>query len=116
MHVQAVHLKERHDHGHEDEKHPRAVHEVELGNIRTEPLLNQGLAVVGHCRKREIENSSTGDEDRPEVTISAMIFAVTGANRMPLRKCPVATRRLSMGVVPSIGILSGVSGRSPAQV
>jgi hypothetical protein len=41
-------------------------------------------------------------------------LAVTGASRIPSRKCPVATKYPGVGVAPRIGSPSGVPGRSPA--
>src|SRR5256885_9055958 len=46
----------------------------------------------------------------------AMISAVTGASRIPLRKWPPAINIPSVSVGPMIGRPSGVPGRKPAQL
>src|SRR5712692_2417344 len=49
------------------------------------------------------------------VTTWAIRCAVTGASRIPSRKCPAATKYPGVAVAPRIGRSSGVPGRSPAQ-
>src|SRR5262249_38260703 len=64
------------------------------------------LAAENRARAKEPMSSAGG---LPVIT-SAMIFAVTGARRMPLRKCPLATNTPGTSVGPRMGRSSGAPG------
>src|SRR5471030_2806605 len=74
------------------------------------------FAPYSHVTKRAGANElmSTG-EGRPSIR-SAIILAVSGARRMPLRKWPLATKTPQAAVGPMMGRSSGVPGRNPAQL
>src|SRR3984957_7602108 len=100
------------DRGHQG-IHRRAVRHLARLAVDGQPDAHQHLTPAANRAGENGAHSAWAGCPGSQATTAA---AVTAESRIPLRKCPVAASNPSSPVAPASGPLSGVPGRSPAQV